>query len=212
MVDVSVSTNSPQQGKQVTFTITVTNLGPDDASGVMVWAYFGDEKIKKLVGDVPAGETKEVDIEWFPSAEGPIQVRIVLNPLEEDDPLFETSRDNNDWVKPMRVTSPEGDSILETWGIYLLLILIVVVVIILLSLYGGGGGLTEGVEVVEEPEEGEDEEDDEDLSDDEDEYQDADDEGEGYDEDESEDGYDEDDENEEDRAEEPDMVFAGGRM
>ncbi|MCK5413786.1 MAG: hypothetical protein KAJ35_00230, partial [Thermoplasmata archaeon] len=209
---VTTSTNDPVVGTRVVFTISVINLGPDDASGVIVYGYFrDDDKERKTVGSVAAEGTEEVKIEWLPFEAGPVNVRIVVNPLEEDGTIWEISYENNAWVKPMRVSTVEDDSIWEDPYFWVFLIAIIIVLIIAVVI-GRGRGVeveeaTEVVEVVDEDEVDEDLEEDEDLEDeDEDEYE---------NEDENEDGEEYEDEEDEDvEAEtEPDVAaFTVGRM
>jgi uncharacterized membrane protein len=154
-LDVTVNTNEPVAGKRVVFTISVTNLGPDDAEGVVVYAYFDEETEKKTVGSVPADSTKDVEIEWQPFDAGPVTVRIVVNPLEEDGTIWEVEYDNNEWVKPMKVSSAEETPLLEDPLLWLFLVVIIVVVL-LAALAARGGGEEEAAEV-EVVEEGDDE-------------------------------------------------------
>ena len=211
---VTTSTNSPKVGQKVVFTVTVKNLGPDDATGVYVYAHFGDVIEKKSAGNVDANDETEITLEWFPLEEGSVQVRIEVNPPEEEGAIWELDYTNNEWVKPMRVSAPEEDSLLESGLFWIAMIVVVVVVIILIALMGGRTEeeeeeATEVVEVVEEDEEYDDEEyDDEDLDDDED-YEDD----ETIDEDEAEDDWDDGEEGPvEEDDEEAKVPFTGGRM
>jgi len=166
----------------VVFTVSVKNLGPDDASGVNVYAYFGEDKEKKLVGSVVAEGTEEVEIEWLPFEAGSVNVRIVVNPLEEDGAIWEISYENNAWVKPMKVSLKEDATIWEDPMFWLLLIVIVVILLIVIAFGRGRGEEEEAVEVVEVVEEDEadevdevdegEEEYDEDEEEDEEEYED----------------------------------------
>ena len=163
---VTVNTNTPVVGERVKFTVEVMNLGPDDAEGVWVFAWFGDEPVKKNVGDVAADATKEAVIEWYPETDGPIQVRIVLNPTGEDSTIFETSREGDTYVKSFRVEEAEKGGILSNIYFWILLIIIVVGIIAGVSLYGRRGDedyddeYAEDVEVVEDDDLDEDEPDD----------------------------------------------------
>ncbi len=151
-LDVTVSTNDPVVGKRVVFTVSVQNLGPDDADGVNVFAYFGTDKERKTVGSIAADSTKDVEIEWQPFDAGPVTVRILVNPQDEEGAIWEITYDNNEWVKPMKVSKVEDRSIYE--DPYLWLFIIVVIVIVLLAaLAVRGRGEEEAVEVVEEGEE-----------------------------------------------------------
>ncbi len=205
-LDVSTSTDSPKVGQKVVFTITVKNLGPDDAAGVYVYAYFGDETEKKSAGVVSAAGEKEITMEWFPLKEGSVQVRIVVNPPGEEGAIWEIDYDNNEWVRPMRVSAPEGDSFLESGLFWIVIIILVVMVIIAIALLGGGGGEEEATEVVEVVDEDEGYED-EDLDDDE-EYED-----EAIEEAEAEDDWDDEEEDLVEEEEEGTAVpFTVGRM
>jgi hypothetical protein len=226
-LDVSVSTNDPVVGKGVVFTVSVTNLGPDDADGVNVYAYFDigadTDKEKKTVGTVTADTTKDVEIEWQPFEAGQVVVRIVVNPLEEDGTIWEISYDNNEWVKPMKVSKVEDSPLWE--DPYLWLFLVVVIVIVLLATLltrGRGGEEPAEVEVVEEGDEEEYEEgDEEEYEGDEEEYEEDEEE---YEEDEGDEGDEEEYEDEppepapayrmeEEEESEPDRsAFTVGRM
>jgi uncharacterized membrane protein len=216
-LDVTTSTNDPVVGTRVVFTVSVINLGPDDASGVKIYGYFGDDTERKTVGTVAAEGTEEAKIEWLPFEAGPVTVRIVVNPVEEEDTIWEISYENNEWVKPMKVSTVEDDAIWEDPYFWVFLIVIIIVLIIAVVI-GRGRGIeaeeaTELVEVVDEDEVEEDLEEDEDLQEDE-EYEDENEDGEEY-EDENEDGEEYEDEEDEDvEAEtEPDVAaFTVGRM
>jgi uncharacterized membrane protein len=173
-MDVTVNTNSPIVGEKVKFTVEVRNLGPDDAEGVWVFAWFGDEKVKKSVGEIADDGTKEVVIEWFPEKEGPIQVRIVLNPEGEDSSIFETSREGDTYVKSFRVESADKAGILGNVFLWIALIIIVVVVIAAISMYGRREDEEYAEEYAEEVEAVDDEDLDEDEFDDEDDFDDYD--------------------------------------
>ena len=160
-LDVTTSTDNPVVGKEVVFTVSVKNLGPDDASGVNVYAYFGEDKEKKLVGSVVAEGTEEVEIVWLPFEAGSVNVRIVVNPLEENGAIWEISYENNAWVKPMKVSLKEDATIWEDPMFWLLLIVIVVILLGVFAFARGRGGEEEAVEVVEVVEEDEDVEDEE---------------------------------------------------
>jgi uncharacterized membrane protein len=230
VLDVRTSTDNPVVGKRMTFTVTVTNLGPDDASGINLYMYLdGETEQRKTVGSVAASEDKDVVIEWLPFDDGSVNVRIVVNPSDEEGAIWEISYDNNAWVKPMKVSAVEDENLWENPTFWIVLI-IVVIILIAIAMFARGGSeeseeAAEVVEVVEEDEELEDDED-EDLEED-DEYEDDEDYEEDYDEDED---LDEDEEYEddsppepkpaykmdtpekEDKEKEPEMAFTVGRM
>ncbi len=174
-LDVSVSTNDPVVGKRVVFTVSVINLGPDDAEGVTVYAYYGEEKEKKTVGSIAADSTKDVEIEWQPFDPGQITVRIVVNPLEEDGTIWEIDYTNNGWVKPMKVSQVEDTPVWEDPYLWLFLVIIIVIVLMAALLARGGEEEPADVEVVEDGEAYEDEEeyeeDEEEYEEDEEEYE-----------------------------------------
>lgn len=191
-IDVSTSTNSPQVGKRVVFTVTVTNLGPDDASGINVFLYLDDvREQRKTAGEVEAEGTKEVTIEWLPFEAGSVNVRIVVNPEDEDGTIWEMAYDNNAWVKPMKVTVSEDRALWEDPLLYVILVVLFILAGVVVVARGRSGGEGEAIEVVEVVEEGDG---DEDLEE----------EGEEYDEDPGEEGeeYDEDLEEEEEYEDE----------
>ncbi|UCC92936.1 MAG: hypothetical protein JSW25_09775, partial [Thermoplasmata archaeon] len=193
-LEVSTSTNAPVVGKRVVFTVNVINLGPDDASGVAVFAYLGDDKEKKTVGTVVAASSSEVQIEWLPLEAGNVNVRIVVNPEDEEGTIWELDYTNNEWVKPMKVSSVEEDQIWE--NPFFWIFIVVVLLIIVLAAVSSRGGEEEAVDVVEEGDELEDDEEYEE----EEEYED--------DEDYEEEGEYEDDEEYEEEPEEPRPAYA----
>ena len=212
---VETSTNSPKLGQKVVFTVTVFNTGPDDASGVMLYAYLGDDPEKKNVGEVTAKGEIEVLLEWFPMKEGSVQVRIIVNPPDVEGAIWETDYENNDWEQPMRVSPTDEDKFYESGMFWILIIIVVVIIIVAAAMLGGGKEeeAVDVVEVVEEDEEFDEDADDEEL-DDEEEYED---EEEGYEdeEDELEEEYEEEEEEaspEPEPKEEREMAFPGGRM
>jgi len=205
-IQVATSTNSPKLGQKVLFTVTIFNTGPDDASGVVLYAYFfGDDPEKKNVGDVAAQGETEVLLEWFPLEEGSVQVRIIVNPQDVEGTIWETDYENNNWVQPMRVSPTDEDRFYES-GMFWILMIIIVVIIIVAAAMLGGGGEEEAVDVVEVVEE--DEESDED-DDDEEEYEDEDEDDEEY-EDEPDEEFEESSEPEPESERE--MSFPAGRM
>jgi len=159
-IDVSTSTNSPQVGKRVVFTVTITNLGPDDASGVNVFLYLDDvREQRKTVGEVDAEGTKEVTIEWLPFEKGNVNVRIEVNPEDEDGTIWELAYDNNAWVKPMKVTESVETALWEDPMFWIALVVVVVIIGFLAFALRRSGGEEEAVDVVEVVEEGDEDED-----------------------------------------------------
>jgi hypothetical protein len=211
-IDVATSTNSPRLGQKVVFTGTVVTTGPDDASGVMLYAYFGDDPEKKNVGDVMAKGETEVLLEWFPLKEGSVQVRIIVNPPDVEGAIWEITYTNNDWVQPMRVSPTDEDKFYESGLFWILIIIVVVIIIVAAAMLGGGKEEEEEavdvVEVVEEDEEFDEDADDEEGYEDEEEGDEDEDE-----EDELEEEYEEEEASPEpEPKEEREMAFPGGRM
>ena len=212
-IEVATSTNSPKLGQKVVFTVKVFNDGPDDASGVMLYAYFGEEPEKKNVGEVASKDTAEVLLEWFPLEEGSVQVRIIVNPEDVEGAIWEITYTNNDWVQPMRVSPTDEDKFYESGMFWLIIIIIVVTIIVAVAMLGGGKveEAVDVVEVVEEDEESDEDDDDEEL-DDEEEYEDDEEKYEDE-EDELEEEYEEEEGSPEpEPKEEREMSFPGGRM
>ncbi len=214
---VETSTNSPTLGQKVVFTVTVFNTGPDDASGVMLYAYFGDDPEKKNVGEVTAMGENEILLEWFPLKEGSVQVRIIVNPPEVEGAIWETDYENNDWEQPMRVSPTDEDKFYESGMFWILIIIVVVIIIVAAAMLGGGKEeeAVDVVEVVEEDEEFDEDADDEELDDEEGDEDDEEGYEEGYEdeEDEIEEEYEEEEASPEpEPKEEREMAFPGGRM
>jgi hypothetical protein len=146
-------------GKRVVFTVTVINLGPDDAEGVVVYAWFGDDKVKKTVGEVKVDEPVNVEIEWLPLEEGTVTVRIVVNPPEEEGSIWELDYTNNQWSQNMKVGPAEGDDITQNLFFWIAIIVLLVVIFgVLYAIYSRGGGGEGGDAGYYDDEEGEPEE------------------------------------------------------
>ena len=150
-LEVATSTNAPRAGGHVVFTLSVTNTGPDDAVGVMVYAYFGQERLKKTVGDIKAQETADATVDWWPSEKekGSIKVRIVLNPTGEEFTLFELDRANNEWNRTFEVASaaPTGFWLKPTFWIVIIVLVVVGLLAYALWSRGGRGREEEPLEV-----------------------------------------------------------------
>jgi hypothetical protein len=140
-LEVSTSTNAPKAGGHVVFTLSVTNTGPDDAAGVVVLAYFGqDRPVRKTVGDIKSQETSaDAKVDWWPSKEGSTTVRIVLNPTGEDFTLFELDRTNNEWNRTYQVASAASTGIWLEPIFWVVIIVLVVVILLVYALWSRGG-------------------------------------------------------------------------
>jgi uncharacterized membrane protein len=163
-LEVSTSTNAPKAGGHVVFTLSVTNAGPDDAAGVVVFTYFGEDRpVKKTVGDIKAQQTADATVDWWPSQKGSTVVRIVLDPAGEDFTLFELDRTNNEWNHTYSVAPATPDHIWLKPAFWAVIIVIVVVMLLVYALWSRGGrgreeeplevsGETAGVEEVADAE------------------------------------------------------------
>jgi uncharacterized membrane protein/outer membrane protein assembly factor BamB len=149
-LEVSTSTNAPKAGGHAVFTLSVTNTGPDDATGVVVFAYFGDDRpVRKTIGDVKAQQTEDAQVDWWPAKEGTTAVRIVLNPTGQDFTFFELDRSNNEWNRTFKVAPATPTSILSRPMTWVVIGVILVAALVAYAMWprGGRGREEEALEV-----------------------------------------------------------------
>ena len=144
-LQVSVSTNSPRVDGRVVFTVQVTNTGPANASRVAVWAYLEDVKpTKNTIPSIEAQDTATTTIEWFPTKEGALKVRIVLNPTGQNGTMFELDRSNNEWSKTFTVQPSGKGGLLRNPFVWVLVLIIVIAILFTWYFFSGGRGGDEG--------------------------------------------------------------------